>query len=190
MTRVAAEDSRRLSLPQKAEEYKIGTTEAFKAPQGVDFKIDMADPLWTQAQSWAHKNGLSQQAFNEGIDLLAGSRVGDAATVQAAHTAEIAKLGANGPARVTALETFFTGLAGADAAKQIKDMAVTANLVMALEKVAAKFASQGIATFSQAHREPGQAGGKVSDDAYRAMSPAQRLDYARQFDQTQFQKAG
>ena len=29
--------------------------------------------------------------------------------------------------------------------------------------------------------------GKVSDEVYRAMTPAQRLDYARQFDQKQFQ---
>ena len=28
--------------------------------------------------------------------------------------------------------------------------------------------------------------GKVSDEQYKAMTPAQRLDYARQFDQKQF----
>jgi hypothetical protein len=48
--------------------------------------------------------------------------------------------------------------------------------------------SQGTATFSQAHREPGhdQRGGRVSDEAYNAMSPGQRLDYSRGFDQSQF----
>lgn len=30
--------------------------------------------------------------------------------------------------------------------------------------------------------------GKVSDEQYKAMTPAQRLDYARSFDQSQFTK--
>ena len=40
---------------------------------------------------------------------------------------------------------------------------------------------------SQGQQAPGPGPQKVSDDTYRAMTPAQRLDYARQFDQKQFQ---
>jgi hypothetical protein len=35
---------------------------------------------------------------------------------------------------------------------------------------------------------PQQPVGKVSDEQYRAMTPAQRLDYSRSFDQSQFLK--
>ena len=61
------------------------------------------------------------------------------------------------------------------------------SVLLTSERIQARMTSQGTASFSQAHREPGQAGGKVSDEAYRAMTPAQRLEYARQFDQSQFQ---
>jgi hypothetical protein len=42
----------------------------------------------------------------------------------------------------------------------------------------------------QAWLDKEQPGGqsRVSDEVYRAMTPAQRLDYARRFDQTQFQQ--
>jgi hypothetical protein len=45
-------------------------------------------------------------------------------------------------------------------------------------------------TDTNAKPAPVPAGTKVSDEQYRAMTPAERLDYARQFDQSQFQKAG
>lgn len=185
VTRDAAEQVRRLALPQKAEDYQVGTTPAFNPPEGVDFKLNDGDPLWPQARSWAHKWGLPQEAFAEGIDLIAGSKVGDAATTKAAHDAEIAKLGTNGPARVTALGTFFDGMG----AGEMKAMLVTAGIVQAAEKFAAKFISQGAASFSQAHRVPGEGGGKVSDEEFARMGPAARLDYARRFDQSQFQKS-
>jgi len=39
-------------------------------------------------------------------------------------------------------------------------------------------------------RTPQDPAGRASDEEYNAMTPAQRLDYARQFDQSQFQKVG
>lgn len=188
LTRIGAEDSRRLALPQKPEEYKVATTAAFKPPPGLTFEIKNDDPIWPQAQSWAHKHGLTQEAFNEGIDLFASARVGDAATIAAAHADQVAKMGVNGPARVTALETCFTGIVGAEGAARIKSMAVTADLVQDLEKIAAKFVSQGSATFSQSGREP-PSGQKVTDEAYAKFSDREKLDYAKQFPQSQFQAA-
>ena len=55
-----------------------------------------------------------------------------------------------------------------------------------LELLANKFASQGAASFSQAHREPGGQSGRVSEDAYAEMSPGERYAYAKSFDQRQF----
>jgi len=39
-----------------------------------------------------------------------------------------------------------------------------------------------------ADTKPTPQGGRVSDEQYARMTPAQKLDYARQFDQRQFQK--
>jgi hypothetical protein len=53
---------------------------------------------------------------------------------------------------------------------------------------ATKFASQGAASFSQAHREPNTTGpGRVSEEEYNSMSQAERFAYAKSFDQRQFQ---
>lgn len=183
MTRDAAEQSRRLALPQSAADVKLELPKDFQLPQGMEFKLDPTKPEYGKLQAAAVKHGLSPEAISDIVAIHAETVVGSETTISAAHQAEIAKLGANGPARVTALETFFTGLVGSDGAKQIKNMAVTASLVQALEGVAAKFASQGVASFSQAHREP-PSGQKVSDETYAKMSDREKLDYARQFPQT------
>jgi hypothetical protein len=150
MTRDAAEQSRRLALPQSAADVKLELPKDFQLPQGMEFKLDPSKPEYGKLQAAAVKHGLSPEAISDIVAIHAETVVGSETTISAAHQAEIAKLGANGPARVTALETFFTGLVGSDGAKQIKNMAVTASLVQALEGVAAKFASQGVASFSQA----------------------------------------
>jgi hypothetical protein len=68
-------------------------------------------------------------------------------------------------------------------------MLVSARHVEALEALAAKFTSGGAAPFSQAHREPSGGGnGRVSDEEYARMSPAQRWNYSRSFPQDQFKK--
>lgn len=182
----AAEQVRRNALPTKPEDVQIGLPKDFQLPQGVEFKFDPAKPEFSKLQAAAVKHGFSQDAVTDLVGVYAETLVSSEATTQAAKAAEVAKLGANGPARVTALETFFKGVGS----PELVGMLVTAPIVQAAERLVAKFASQGTASFSQAGREPGQAGGKVSNEAYQAMTPAQRLDYSRQFDQTQFQKAG
>lgn len=188
MTRDAAEQSRRLALPQKPEDVKVELPKDFQVPQGIEFTLDASKPEFSKLQAAAVKHGLSQEAVSDLVGVYAETLVGSETTLNAAKQAEIAKLGANGPARVTTLETFFTGLVGVDKAKAISGMMVTSTIVQALETAAAKFASQGAASFSQQHREPNDRGGKVSEEQFAKMSPADRLDYTRKFDQSQFQK--
>jgi hypothetical protein len=176
---------RRLALPQKPEDVKIELPKEFQIPQGVEFTLDATKPEFSKLQAAAVKHGLSQEAVTDLVGVYAETLVGSQATLTAAHQAEIAKLGANGPARVTALSTFFDGIG----APELKTMLVTAPIVQAAEKLVAKFSSQGTAPFSQSHRVPNEPGGKVSDDEYGRMSQAQKLDYSRQFDQKQFNAA-
>ena len=185
-TRDAANEVRRLSLPAKPEEYKLELPKDFKLPQGVEFKLDTAKPEFSKMQQVAHKHGLSPDAVSDMLGVYAETLVGSQASIQQAHQAEIAKLGANGPARVTALNQFFTGLVGTDGAKAIHAMMVTAGIVQALESVAAKFSTQGAASFHQGGREPPpDSAGRVSSEQYAKMSAAERLDYARRFPQQQ-----
>lgn len=179
---------RRNALPAKPEDYKAGVSPAFKPPEGIEFKLDEADPLWAQAKTWAHKNGLSQDAFLEAIDLVAGRDVATQQRVTTARNAEIAKLGTTGTARMDAIETFYKGLYGNDAdAKAEMSRIFTAADVIRHEKKIGKWATQGAASFTQSHRIPNEPAGKVSDEEYGRMTPAQRWDYARSHDQSQFQ---
>ena len=75
---------------------------------------------------------------------------------------------------------------GDDLARALSSSLITAKHVEAFERLADKYLSGGAANFSQSHREPAQGSGRVSDDEYNAMSPAQRWTYSRSFDQSKF----
>jgi hypothetical protein len=189
-SRIAAEDSRKLTLPQKADDYKVELPSDFKAPEGVKFEFNANDPLLAQARTLAHELGIPQDGFSKLLSLYAGTQVATQAQVTAAKNAEVAKLGPTGPARVDALDTFFKSYLGEAEGKQLISRAFTASDVQILEKLVAKVTSQGGAAFKGTGREAPPQGGRVSDADYAKMSPAQRLDYARQFDQKQFTSNG
>jgi hypothetical protein len=187
----AAAELKRASLPATPADYKPDLPPDFQMPAGIsEFKFDTGDPLFVSAQAWAHARQIDQGTFSEMVGLYASAKATEAAQLNAAHAEQVRLMGPNGPMRVTALEQFFRGAVGDDRiAAQMKAMLVTADLVKGMERLQAKMTTQGVASFSQAHREPGQANnGRVSDEAYNAMTPGQRLDYSRQFDQSQFQQ--
>lgn len=185
LVRDAAEQVRKAALAQKPEDVKIELPKDFQLPQGVEFKLDATKPEFSKLQAAAVKHGLTQDAVTDLVGVYAETLVGSESTIAAAHAAEIAKLGANGPARVTALGTFFDGIGAGD----LKQMLVTAGMVQAAEKLVAKFSSQGVSTFSQAHREPGQSGARPTEEQWSQMTPAQRMDYTNNTDQSQFKAA-
>lgn len=166
IARDAAEASRRLSLPAKPEDYKLALPKDFTPPQGVEFKLDENDPLFAQARTWAQKNGLTQEAFEQGIGMIAARDVATQQMLKTARDAEIGKLGANGTARVTAVNTFLD----AKGLGSLKGMMVTAEIVTTLEKVVGML--NGADTFSQQHRTAPQTNGKI--DGYEKMSFEQR----------------
>jgi hypothetical protein len=186
MTRQAAEDLRKATLPATPGDYAPDLPEKFTMPAGVEFKLDPADSMLADARTWAHSRGLSQSDFSELVAIYASAKGKEQAFLNTAAAAEVAKLGANGSQRVSAIDTYLRGLLGDDLAAPMRSVMVTEKIVRGWETIIHKFQSQGVASFSQAHREPGQAGGKVSDEEYGRMSPAARLDYARSFDQRQF----
>lgn len=171
-------DARRATMPAGPEGYELTLPADLKLPPGIDFKLDSADPLLASARTWAHSKGLDQQSFSELLGLYATATAGSESQIQTARAAEIQKLGVNGPVRVTALQTFFTGLVGSEKAKAISSMMATAGIVEALEAVHGKFVNQGAASFSQSHREPGGPS-RMTEEQWAGMSDAARLDYAR-----------
>lgn len=187
LTQLAAEEVRRNTLATKPDDVKLDLPKDFKLPEGMDFKLDSTKPEFNKFREIAVKRGLDADTVSELMGVYAETVVGSEATYAAAKKAELDKLGANATARVTSLNTFFEGHLGAEDAKFLRSSMYAAGVVTAMEKLVAKFTSQGAASFSQAHREPGGQTGRVSEEAYAKMSAAERWDYARGFDQKQFQ---
>ena len=89
--------------------------------------------------------------------------------------------------RMQAVDVWLRGTLGDDLARDMRGMLVTEKVVRGFERIMSQFVSQGAASFSQSGREPqSSSGGRVSDDEYSKMTPAQRWDYAKSFDQKQF----
>jgi len=150
----ATEDSRKLTLPQTANDYPLELPSDFQVPKGLEFKIDPNNPIWAQAREFAHKAGMSADQFKQMTALYAGAQVGNEQMLKTARDAEVAKLGPAGSARVTAVENFFEAQLGSELAKVMSTMLVTAKHVEGFEKLMASFRDQGAGSFSQGGRQP------------------------------------
>ena len=175
---------RRSTLPPSPNDYKAELPADFKVPDGVTFQFNNADPLLAQAQSVAHKAGLTQEQFSQLLGIYAGGQVSSQQQIQTARNAEVQKLGATGPARIDALTTFFRAYLGESDGNAVMARAFTAADVQRLEKLVGKITSQGGAAFRGNGREPPQPAGRLSREQIDRLTPAQRLDYARQWDQS------
>jgi hypothetical protein len=182
----ATETLRKTQVPPDANGYEAKLPQSLKLPEGVEFKIDTTDPALQDLRAWAHKRGLSQSEFGDVLGIYAAREARQHAVIQAAAAREVEKMGVNGTQRIDAISTFLRGVVGDDLAGALRTMIVTEKIARGLERLALKFSTQGSAQFSQAHRDHPEAPGRVSDETYNAMTAAQRLDYARGFDQRQF----
>jgi hypothetical protein len=160
----------------------------FEMPQGVEFKIDASDPLDFRAGLGAFEGVRSARRSARWSDSTPAPRR-RSKRINAAHADQVARMGPNGPMRVTALETWLRGVVGDRLAGPMRTMMATADIVKGLEIIQHKLSSQGAASFSQQHREPQDRQGRVSEAEFANMTPAAKLDYTRGFDQRQFTDA-
>jgi hypothetical protein len=180
----STEDSRRLTAPTRAEDFKLELPADLKMPEGVTFQINPNDAAIEPARAFALRNNLSQQQFSEMLGLYAASQATEMVAFNAAKAAELAKLGDTAQPRISAIQTWlrsmspdhFAGLAN------ILQVAPTAATVRGLESLMHRWATQGSGSFSGAHREPSLPG-RVSQETYDSYNYAQKLDYASKFPQ-------
>jgi hypothetical protein len=184
-TRDAANTVRMNALPT-ADTIKFDLPKDFKLPEGMTWAWKTDAPEFTKFKEIAVKRGLDQDTITDIAGLYAELQVGEQSRWETIKKADMEKLGANVTARVTALETFFNGLLGPELGGAVKMGLYSSNMVKAMETIASKFASQGVMSFRQDGREV-QTQGRVSEAEYNAMSPAERWNYSRSFDQKQFQ---
>jgi hypothetical protein len=178
----AARDVVRAALPDPSA-YRAELPSDFKAPPGLEFTLNENDPLMAQARTVMHdidRGKISgQEAFSKLLGLYAGAQVATAAQVKAGRDGEIAKLGASGTARVTSVMSFLEGAYGKEQGARMASRIFTAQDVQDWERVIQNKTSQGVASFSQKHRDiPDQ---RLSNDAYEKMSYSEKKDYAAKF---------
>lgn len=166
-------------MPQTPEAYQIALPADFKAPEGIKFEFNAADPALGEARKVAHELGIPQEGFSKLLGVYAAAQVNSEAQIQTAKAAEIGKLGPTAPARVGAITTFLKATLGENDGAQIASRMFTASDVQIMEKLVAKFASQGTASFSQQHRDISV--GKVDQATYDNMSYGEKKAYAAKF---------
>jgi hypothetical protein len=157
----AAADSRKLTLPQEEADYKLELPEDFVVPQGIELKLDEANPAVGLARKFAKEAGLTQEQFGKLASIYAADRIGHIQRMQTAMNAELGKLGASGTPRVTAIHTFMDAMLGPELAAPFKVSMVTERMVRGWEKLMRNFESQGTGSFSTAHREAPSSNGKI-----------------------------
>jgi hypothetical protein len=154
----------------------------------------------TKAADAVTKARAKLAAEQEAFDVKQAAALAELADCEAAvrkrelavHAREgLVKHGATGSLRITSLTTWLRGVAGDRCAKAITDQMFRADFVVGLEKIASKMMNGGIgSSFTQVGREPTDArGNRVSEEAWATMSHGERLDYARGFDQRQFNRS-
>jgi len=164
-------------VPAKPEDYKAELPAAFKKPEGFEFAVDPKDPLLAEAQAFAKKHGLSQEAFSELIGMRAALEAESFQTLQAGDAKEMEKLGTQAPARIKAVGEFLVAELGEDVGSQLAGVLFTAAQFEGMEKLIAK--AKGAS--GNGYKGGGGGGGKpqLTEEQWARMSETDRINYAR-----------
>ena len=195
MERASLEQSRAANAPKDAGDYGLDLPEDFVLPPGAEWKWNVEDPvsaaLLSQAQQFAFAHGLDKPAFSKLLGLYASNQIAEAQRIAELQKAEREKLGANISARVDSVNRWLESQVGSDLAKTLRQSMHTAKSVEAYEKMMAKYVSGGVTGNPTAGRDPGaNKPGQLTDEQYGKLTYTQKLQYAQQFDQRQFQNGG
>lgn len=179
----AAKLSGTLQAPASADEYLLELPKDLTFPPGIEVALDKNDPVLGKLRGWAHKYQLPQEAVSEVLGLYAGKIAGERAIGQAAHLAEVEKLGPSGPGRVDAIALWLksqlgdsgkvlSGVRGPDGFVQ-NGVLWTADICKAFEALMNKQRSQGAAGYTGNGRDNSNPNdGKIP--GFENMSFAQR----------------
>lgn len=173
----AERDAVKAGVPEKPEGYQPKLPEGLKLPDGVEFQVDESDPRYVAARQFAHEIGMPQETFSRLLGLDAQMTVSQNERINEMYDRQVESLGANGAQRISAVQDWINGRLGAEHGAALGSYIVTAAQVKAYEALQRLFVSGGVSSFSQTGRDQIERG--ISDEAYQAMSPAQRVNAAR-----------
>jgi hypothetical protein len=141
-----AETEKRAALAARKPEdikFEVKLPETVKVPDGMDLKINDADPRVPIIREMAIKRGWDQDTVNELVALDAQQQIAAHAAEQTRIAAADAKLGANANDRKAAVGNWLKGMKdrnelSGEEYEAVRVYAVDAEAVTALEKIIAK----------------------------------------------------
>lgn len=139
-------DTRVAALPKTPDEYKfeLKLPDTVKVPQGVELKLNDKDPRFGPVRAFAHKYQLPQDAINELVALEAQSELASYEAAETELQAEQKKLGENGPARVSAMESFLKANVSTEEYEALRPVLGSASAFAGLEKLIKKVTTQQV----------------------------------------------
>ena len=177
----AEQDSRSASVPATKEEYKVALPAEFKI-EGLDIKegespIDENDPRVGFARDFAHSQGFTQPQFEGLIALGVQMDMAEQTSLNEALNAQVEALGGKAKERVKAVTDWIGAKLGGEAAASLAPMLMTAKQVQAFERIM-QLNRGAVPGSPGAGRDVGKP--EISDEEYDKMSPAEKINYARQ----------
>lgn len=173
-------DAKTALVPATADAYALELPKDYKLPEG--WVLDAESPAFKAGREFAKANGLSQEQFSGlarvYVDAQVAERTANEKLITEATTARDKALGTNGPARVEALNRWFTSAFGDQVGKQLGNTLFTPDIVGAFEKLMTATVSQGLTSFVQTGRTGGRSDGKPEN--WDQMSPVDRRAYYHQ----------
>src|SRR5882757_6312832 len=93
LERQSRDDLRKATIPAAPEAYEAKLPADFKAPGGLEFKLDEAGnkAAFDAARAWAHNKGMTQSDFSEMLGIYASQEAQQHAALAARSAAEVAK---------------------------------------------------------------------------------------------------
>jgi hypothetical protein len=184
----AAEDSRKLTLPQKPDEYRLELPQDLILPDGIKFEFKPDDPFLgpviAKAREHALEQGWDQAQFSKMLGLYASSQIHQQTMLRDAGAAEVKKLGDAGPARIDALYTWIDATQSPDIAANMKLLLVNERIVVGFENIMHRQANQGGGNYSHRGRD-GETAERVSDAQWDKMTYTEKKEYADRASQQQ-----
>ncbi|MBB3313640.1 hypothetical protein FHT78_005434 [Rhizobium sp. BK196] len=179
----AEHDANAAQVPEKADGYVVALPKDFQLPEGYELPegqespIDENDPRIGAAREYAHANGFSQAQFEGLIALGAQMDIAETTALKEAATKQRAALGDKADQRINAVTTWLGAKLGGEFAQALAPMMFTAKQIQAFEAIM-RLNRSGVPGNPGAGRDGGKQ--ELSDAEYEKMSPAERINYARQ----------
>lgn len=173
----ASYDSRAAAVPEKADAYELKLPPDFKAPDGVDFKLNPDDPMVAVGRQIAHAAKLDQAGFEQIVGIYAQAQIAQEKQFAEIIAREMQALGPKHADRVSAVNTFLTAALGAEDASFLAPVLQHKRGVEAIERLMRRATSGEAPGFSQGGRTSNPQA--LSAEEYERMTPAQKLVHAR-----------